>query len=54
MTGPGSLIITATDVTSPANSAWVADALWVGAWMAPPPGPSGFRIYLPLVMKSGS
>ncbi|MBM3134277.1 MAG: hypothetical protein FJZ89_03115 [Chloroflexi bacterium] len=39
--GPYTLIITATDVTSPTNSRWTSDLIWVGDWVAPPLPPSG-------------
>ena len=38
--GAETLLITATDVTSPALSTWTSDLLWVGDWVAPPPPPS--------------
>lgn len=49
--GAETLLITATDVTSPALSTWTSDLLWVGDWVAPPP-PWGYRIYLPVVLRS--
>ncbi len=50
--GPGTLIITATDVPSSALSAWTSDLLWVGDWVAPPPAPwIQHRVYLPLVVR---
>jgi hypothetical protein len=38
--GAETLIITATDTTSPAVSTWTSDLLWVGDWMTPPPPPA--------------
>lgn len=51
--GAGSLVITATDVTSPARAATAWDLLWVGGRVAPPlpPWPQ-HRIYLPLVLRN--
>lgn len=51
--GAHSLVVTVTSVVSPTDSLWAADAIWVGKWVAPPPGPGGdYRLYLPLVLKS--
>lgn len=50
---PHTLIITATSVVSPADSAWTSDLIWVGDWVAPPPPPGyDYRVYLPLVLRS--
>jgi hypothetical protein len=35
--GAETLVITATDVASPALTVWTSDLLWVGDWVAPPP-----------------
>ncbi len=52
--GAETLIITATDVNSPTNSAWTPDLLWVGDWVAPPLPPPWYRLYLPLVLRQSS
>jgi hypothetical protein len=44
------LVLTATDVTSPALFVGTTDLLWVGEWVAPPLG-GEYRIYLPLVLR---
>ena len=51
--GPHSLVLTVTSTTSPTLTAWDAIPLWSGGWVAPPPAGTGYRIYLPLVIKSG-
>ena len=38
--GAETLLITATDVTSPTLSTWTSDLLWVGDWMPPSPPPA--------------
>jgi hypothetical protein len=51
--GAHTLTITATSITSPADSLWTTDTIWVGDWVAPPPLPEySFYIHLPLVLKS--
>jgi len=50
--GAATLIITATDVTSPTLSTWTSDLVWVGEWVAPPPPPwEKYKVYLPLVIR---
>ena len=49
--GAGTLVITATDVTSPAITASTRDLLWVGDWVAPPGPPLWYRLYLPLMSR---
>lgn len=50
--GAATLIITATDVTSPTLSTWTSDLVWVGEWVAPPPPPwQRYKVYLPLVIR---
>ncbi len=50
--GAATLIITATDVTSPTLSTWTSDLVWVGKWVAPPLPPwERFKVYLPLVRR---
>ncbi len=52
--GAETLVITATDVTSPTRSARTSDLLWIGDWVAPPPPPwQRHRLYLPLVLRGG-
>ena len=51
--GPHSLVLTVTSTTSPTLTTWDAVPLWSGGWVAPPPAGTGYRIYLPLVVKSG-
>jgi len=50
--GAATLIITATDVTSPTLSTWTSDLAWVGEWVAPPLPPwEKYKVYLPLVRR---
>lgn len=51
--GAETLVLTATDVTSPTQFAWASDLVWIGEWIAPPPSPfeQSHRIYLPLVLR---
>ncbi len=50
--GPSTLVITATDVSSPALFLWTSDLIWVGEWLPPPSVPEGKRkVYLPIVAK---
>ncbi len=50
--GAGTLVITATDVISPARTAATWDLLWVGDWVAPPSAPwHRRRLYLPVLLK---
>ncbi len=50
--GAATLVITATDVTSPTLSTWTSDLVWVGEWVAPPPPPwERYKVYLPLVIR---
>jgi len=49
--GAETLVITATDVASPTRSAWTSDLVWVGDWVAPPPPPRWYQLYLPLVLR---
>jgi hypothetical protein len=52
--GAETLVITATDVTSPALTASTTDLVWVGDWVAPSPPPPWYRLYLPLVVRGSS
>ncbi len=50
--GAVTLVITATDVTSPTLSTWTSDLVWVGEWVAPPPPPwERHKVYLPLMKR---
>ena len=52
--GPYSIIITARTDDAPPALQQASDLMWAGDWVAPPPGPFWFRIYLPVVVKSDS
>lgn len=51
--GMETLIITATDVISPAHKSWTSNLLWVGDWVAPPSETPTMKywVYLPLVLR---
>jgi hypothetical protein len=48
--GIETLVITATTVTSPTQSVWTSDHVWVGDWIAPPSF-DDYSIYLPLTQR---
>lgn len=50
--GACTLVITATDVLSPALTASIQDLLWVGDWVAPPAPWQSHGTHLPLVLKN--
>jgi hypothetical protein len=51
--GAATLVITATDVTSPTLSTWTSDLVWVGEWVAPSPPPwEKHKVYLLLMLRN--
>lgn len=44
------LTLAATDVALPTRSAWTADSVWVGQWLAPPTAQEYFY-FLPLILR---
>jgi len=50
--GSYNLFVTARTEDALPASQQAANLLWVGDWVAPPPGPFPHRVYLPLVVRS--
>lgn len=46
------VVITATNVLSPADLRWAGDVIWVGDWVAPSLPPPTYPIYLPLLRRN--